>query len=113
MGLQILCGVYTEAQEEADFRYAASPVWGDIYELVGHKESKILEGYLMADHVQICLSIPTKYAVSNVLGDIKDKSAIQIVRKFGDRQKNFTGEYFWARGYFVTRVGLDETLIRA
>jgi len=40
-------------------------------------------------------------------------SAIQIARKFGSRQKNFTGEHFWARGYFVSTVGLDENMVRA
>lgn len=58
-------------------------------------------------------SIPPKYAVSNVVGYMKGKSAIQIARKFGGRQKNFTGEHFWARGYFVSTVGLDENMVRA
>ena len=62
------------------------------HELASHKESKIVEGHLMGDHVHICISIPPKYAVSNVVGYLKGKSAIQIVRKFGGRQKNFTGE---------------------
>ncbi len=67
----------------------------------------------MGDHVHMCLSIPPNYAVSNVVGYLKGKSAIQIVRKFGGRQKNFTGEHFWARGYFVSTVGLDENIVRA
>ena len=49
----------------------------------------------------------------NVVGYLKGKSAIQIARKFGGRQKNFTGEHFWARGYFVSTVGLDENIVRA
>ncbi|CAI10001.1 transposition helper protein, fragment, partial [Aromatoleum aromaticum EbN1] len=68
---------------------------------------------LMGDHVHMCLSIPPKYAVSNVVGYLKGKSAIQIARRFGGRQKNFTGENFWARGYFVSTVGLDEAIVRA
>lgn len=56
---------------------------------------------------------PHQYAVSNVVGYIKGKSTIQIARKFGGRLKNFTGEYFWARGYFVSTVGLDENVVRA
>lgn len=83
------------------------------HELAGHKDSKIVEGHLMADHVHMCISIPPKYAVSNVVGYIKGKSAIQIARKFGGRQRNFSGENFWARGYFVSTVSLDETLVRA
>ncbi len=67
----------------------------------------------MPDHVHICRSIPPKYAISNVVGYLKGKSAIQIARQFGGRQRNFTGENFWARGYFVSTVGLDEGMVRA
>ena len=68
----------------------------------------------MSDHVHMCISILPKYAVSNVMGYIKGKSAIAIARSFGGRVKNFTGEVFWARGYFVsTVVGLDEGVVRA
>ena len=114
MGLQISRSVYTEAKEEADFRGAASEQLGEIFhELARHKESKIVEGHLMGDHVHVCLSIPPKYAVANVVGYIKGKSAIQIARTFGGRQRNFTGENFWARGYFVSTVGLEENMVRA
>ena len=54
-----------------------------------------------------------KYAVSNVVGYMKGKSAITIARKFGGRERNFTWEVFWARGYFVSTVGLDEEIVRA
>ena len=67
----------------------------------------------MSDHVHMCISIPPKHAVSNVVGYLKGKSAIQIARKYGGRQRNFTGENFWARGYFVSTVGLDEATVRA
>ena len=63
--------------------------------------------------MHVCLSIPPKYAVANVVGYIKGKSAIQIARTFGGRQRNFTGENFWARGYFVSTVGLEENIVRA
>ena len=87
---------------------------GEIFrELAQHKESQVVEGYLMPDHVHMCISIPPKYAVSNVVGYMKGKSAITIARKFGGRQRNFTGEVFWARGYFVSTVGLDEEMVRA
>jgi len=59
------------------------------------------------------LSLPPKYAVSNVVGYIKGKSAIAIARRFGGRERNFTGEVFWARGYYVSTVGLDEAMVRA
>ena len=84
-----------------------------LHELAGHKESKIVEGHMMADHVHMCISIPPKYAVSNVVGYLKGKSAIQIARKYGGRSRNFSGENFWARGYFVSTVGLDEGVVRA
>jgi putative transposase len=86
---------------------------GIFRELAGHKEVQVLEGHLMPDHVHMCLSIPPKYAVSNVVGYMKGKSAITIARKYGGRARNFTGEVFWARGYFVSTVGLDEEMVRA
>ena len=48
-----------------------------------------------------------------MVGYIKGKSAITIARQFGGRERNFTGEVFWARGYFVSTVGLDEEMVRA
>jgi putative transposase len=87
---------------------------GEIFrELARHKESEVVEGHLMPDHVHMCLSVPPKYSVSHVVGYIKGKSAIAIARRFGGRARNFTGEVFWARGYFVTTVGLDEEMVRA
>ncbi len=81
-------------------------------ELAQHKESEILEGTMMVDHVHMLIAIPPKYAVSQVIGYLKGKSAIHIARTFGGRQKNFTGEHFWARGYYVSTVGIDEAVIR-
>jgi putative transposase len=72
-----------------------------------------VEGHLMPDHVHMCLIIPPKYAVSNVVGYVKGKSAIAIARRFGGREKNFVGEVFWARRYFVSTVGLEEEMVRA
>ena len=83
------------------------------HDLASHKKYELVEGHLMADHIHMCISIPPKYAVSNVVGYIKGKSAIQIARKYGGRQRNFTGESFWARGYYVSTVGLDEAMVRA
>ena len=56
--------------------------------------------------------IPTKHAVCNVVGYIKGKSAITIARNFMGKKRNFTGESFWARGYFVSTVGLDEDTVK-
>jgi REP-associated tyrosine transposase len=83
-----------------------------LHELAKQKGVEILEGHLMKDHVHICLSVPPKFAVSNVVGYLKGKSAIAIARKFRGRQRNFNGEHFWARGYFVSTVGLDEHVVR-
>jgi len=87
---------------------------GEIFrELATQKECKVLEGHLMPDHVDILLSIPPKYLVSQVVGYIKGKSAIQIARNFQGRKKNFVGQHFWARGYYVSTVGKDEDAVRA
>ena len=83
-----------------------------LHELAKQKESRILEGHLMSDHVHMCVSIPPKFAVSSVVGFIKGKSAISVARNFRGRRRNFTGESFWARGYFVSTVGLDEEMVR-
>ncbi len=83
-----------------------------LHDLANQKESVIVEGHLMLDHIHMCISIPPKYSVSQVVGFIKGKSAIAIARQLG-RRKNFTGENFWARGYFVSTVGLDEEMVRA
>ena len=81
-------------------------------ELARQKESRVEAGQLQPDHVHMLLSIPPKYAVAQVVGYIKGKSAIHIARTYGGRQQNFVGEHFWARGYFVTTVGHDEEGVR-
>ena len=83
-----------------------------LHDLANQKESVIVEGHLMLDHIHMCISIPPKYSVSHVVGFIKGKSAIAIARQLG-RRRNFTGENFWARGYFVSTVGLDEEMVRS
>ena len=66
----------------------------------------------MRDHVHMLISIPPKYSVSQVIGYIKGKSAIYLARVYGERKRNFVGQHFWARGYFVSTVGRDEEVIR-
>ncbi len=86
---------------------------GDVFRrLARQKESEIEEGHLVADHVHMMISIPPKYAVAQVIGFIKGKSAIHIARHFGERRRNFVGHHFWARGYFASTVGRDEEVIR-
>jgi putative transposase len=82
------------------------------HQLAKERESQILEGHLRPDHVHMLIEIPPKYSVAQVVGYIKGKSAIAIARRFVGRQKNFTGQNFWARGYYVTTVGRDEAAIR-
>ena len=86
---------------------------GEIFRrLAEQKESRIEEGHLMPDHVHMMISIPPKYAVSQVIGFIKGKSAIHIARRYAEVKRNFVGQHFWARGYFVSTVGRDEEVIR-
>jgi len=90
------------------------PYLGEVLKrLAEQKQSRVEEGHLMSDHVHILLSIPPKYAVSEVVGYMKGKSAIHLARTYGERRQNFVGQHFWARGYFVSTVGRDEGMIRA
>ena len=85
---------------------------GIFRDLAKQKECAILEGHLMSDHVHMLISIPPKYSVAQVVGFIKGKSAVIIARNYGGRKKNFTGQNFWARGYYVSTVGKDELMVR-
>jgi putative transposase len=80
--------------------------------LAEQKASRIEEGHLLPDHVHMMISIPPKYAVAQVIGFIKGKSAIHRARVYGGRKQNFVGQSFWARGSFVSTVGRDEALVR-
>ena len=101
-------------------KYRRKVLYGDLRKYLGEvlrdltqqKESKVLEGHLMPDHVHMLLTIPPKYAVAQVVGFIKGKSAICVARNFGNRRKNFKGEKFWARGYFVSTCGKDDEEIK-
>ena len=81
-------------------------------ELARQRESEVLEGHLCPDHVHVYISIPPKYSVAQVVGFMKGKSAINIARNYAGRTRNFRGQSFWARGYFVSTVGRDEQTIR-
>lgn len=83
------------------------------HELASQKECRIVEGHIMPDHVHMCIAIPPKYSVASVVGFIKGKSAISIARKFSGKEKSFTGEHFWARGYAVSTVGFELEKVRA
>ena len=101
-------------------KYRRKTLYGDLRQHLGEvfrnlakqKECSILEGHMMPDHVHMLISIPPKYAVSQVVGFIKGKSAIHLARTYGGKKRNFVGQHFWARGYFVSTVGRNEELIR-
>ena len=79
---------------------------GEIFhELAGHRESQIVEGHLMSDHVHMCLSVALKFSIAMVIGFLKGKSAVRIHRSLGNRR--VTGLHFWSRGYCVSTVGLN------
>ena len=86
---------------------------GEVFHrLARQKESLIEEGHVMPDHVHMMISIPPKYAVAQVVGYIKGKSAIHVARQFDGKSRNYVGQHFWARGYFASTVGRDEVVIR-
>ena len=80
-------------------------------ELCRQRGIEMLEGHLLPDHIHMCLSIPPKYSVAFVIGFIKGKSAVRIHRNILGNPR-VTGLHFWARGYCVSTVGLDEETIR-
>jgi Transposase IS200 like len=79
--------------------------------LARQKECQIIEGHLMPDHVHMCIAIPPKHPVASVIGFLKGKSAIAVARLCG-RERNFTGEHLWARGYAVSTVGFELEQVR-
>ena len=101
-------------------KYRRKVLWGKVRPALGiifkdlarQKECNIHEGHIMPDHVHMLLSIPPKHAVASIIGFLKGKSAIQIARQFSGKQRNFTGEHFWARGYNVSTVGYDSEQIK-
>ena len=102
-------------------KYRRKTLYGQLRKYLGEvmrklatqRESDVIEGHLMPDHIHMLISIPPKYSVSQVIGYMKGKSAIHIARVYMGRRKNFTGQQFWARGYYVSTVGLDEEMVRA
>jgi putative transposase len=88
-------------------------IGGILRQLCEQEGVELVEGHALPDHVHLCLSIPPKYSVANTVGFLKGKSAIRIHREYMGRERNFTGYHFWARGYCVSTVGLDEETVRA
>ena len=90
-------------------RHQIGPI---LRELCRQKGIELLEGHVMPDHVHMCLSIPPKYSVAYTIGFLKGKSAIRVHRQY-ERSERVYGKHFWARGYCVSTVGMDEKVIRA
>ncbi|MBI1763775.1 MAG: IS200/IS605 family transposase [Acidobacteria bacterium] len=88
------------------YRELRQQLGATFHELARQKECRMLEGHLVADHVHMCIEIPPKHSVASVIGFIKDKSAIAIALLQG-KERDFNGEYFWARGYAVSTVGFN------
>jgi len=117
-----LCHTRWECKYHVVFipKYRRKAIFGQIRRELGEvfrrlarqKECEIEEGHLMPDHVHMMISIPPKYAVSQVIGFLKGKSAIHIARVYAGRKRNYVGQHFWARGYFASTVGRDEQVIR-
>ena len=84
----------------------------ELHRLAEQKESRILERHMKSDHIHMLIEISPKYSAAQVIGYIKGKSAIHIARKYGEKQKYFSGQHMCARGYFISTVGLDEEVIR-
>ena len=82
-----------------------------IKDLCKWKGVEIIEGHMMADHVHLLLSIPPKYSVSEVMGYLKGKSAMMIFDRHSNLKYKFGNRHFWAEGYYVSTVGLNETTI--
>ena len=96
-------------------KYRRKAIYGELRKMLGEifhdlarqKECRIIEGHLLADHVHMCLEIPPKHAVASVIGFLKGKSALAIARRVQEKDQNFVGEHFWARGYAVSTVGFE------
>jgi putative transposase len=96
-------------------KYRRKAIYGELRKMLGEifhdlarqKECRIIEGHLLADHVHMCLEIPPKHAVASVIGFLKGKSALAIARRVQEKDRNFIGEHFWARGYAVSTVGFE------
>ena len=100
-------------RKRAIFRQLRVGIGGIFRDLCRQHGVELIEGNALPDHVHVCLSIPPKFSVANTVGFLKGKSAIQIHRRYLGKTRNFTGFHFWARGYCVSTVGLDEEVIRA
>ncbi|MHB1001172.1 MAG: IS200/IS605 family transposase [Armatimonadota bacterium] len=101
-----------KCRRRALYSYIRKDLGRVLAELARQRESHIETGSIQEDHVHMVISIPPKYSVAQVVGYIKGKSAIYIAWNYSGKKKNFTGEHFWARGYYVSTIGKDEQMIK-
>jgi putative transposase len=95
-------------------------IYGKLRDAVGeilrrlceYKQVELIEGKACIDHIHMCVAIPPKYSVSSIVGYLKGKSAMMVFERYSRLKKNFRGHSFWARGYYVSTVGLDEAKVR-
>lgn len=99
-------------RKKAIFGRLRKEIGGVFRELCEQFGLELVEGHALPDHVHMCLSIPPKFSVANAIGKLKGKSAILIHRRFLGKTKNLTGYHFWARGYCVSSIGLNEAQVR-
>ncbi len=111
MGLQVRSGVRPQAAPSGALWGESPPTQDIFHELARQKGCRIIEGHLMSDHVHLVIEIPPKFAVASIIGFLKGKSAIAVARLQG-RERNFTGEHLWARGYAVSTVGFELEAVR-
>ena len=101
-------------------KYRKKRLYGELRRQVGEilrdlcrqKGVELLEGHLCSDHVHMLLSVPPKYSIAMLIGFLKGKSAVRIHRQLRQARDSLFGRSFWARGYCVSTVGLDEDQIR-
>jgi putative transposase len=111
-----LCNYHVVFCPKYRFRVLYGPIGQKVRDWVRKiaewKGVEIIEGQVSKDHVHLVLSIPPKYAVSDVIGTIKGRVAIRLFKYVPEIRKKHWGRRFWARGYFVSTIGVDESIIR-
>ena len=101
-------------------KYRRKTIYGQYIESIGqiirqlcnYKGVEIIEGHLMPDHIHLLVSIPPKYSVSQFMGYLKGKSSLMIFDKHANLKYKFGNRHFWAEGYYVSTVGLNEATIK-
>ena len=98
------------------FRILSGEVGRSIREIIRQlcewKQVEILEGNVQKDHIHLVLSVPPKYSIAETIGFIKGKSTIKVFDRHLELKRRYWGRHFWAKGYCVSTVGLDEVQIR-